>query len=87
MSEDIVQRGISNFLTKLAQGDLKSRDKISLVIQKSIMKSPYPAEFSMLDWREKFEPFTNLAKKDNWWRQKDYNGKPLSEYQRLIKRD
>ena len=87
ISSDIVEKGINNFLSKLAQGDLKAKEKIGLVLQKSIMRSPYPQEFSLLDWRDKFETFAKLHTKENWWRDKDYSGKPLSEYQRLIKRD
>ena len=86
-SPEVVQKGIENFLNKLAQGDLSSKEKIGLVLQKSVMKSPYPQEFSFLDWRLKFEKFTKSYAKENWWREKDYSGKPLSEYQRLIKRD
>jgi hypothetical protein len=86
-SPEVVQKGIENFLNKLAQGDLSSKEKIGLVLQKSVMKSPYPQEFSFLDWRLKFEKFTKTYSKENWWRYKDYSGKPLSEYQRLIKRD
>jgi hypothetical protein len=86
-NSEVVQKGIENFLTKLAKGDLSSKQKIGLVLQKSVMKSPYPQEFSLLDWRSKFDSFTKAYEKENWWREKDYSGKPLTEYQRLIKRD
>ena len=50
------------------------------------MKSPYPEEFNFLDWREKYKTITSQFAKENWWRDSDYKGKPLSEYNKLIKK-
>ena len=84
---ETVEKGLALFIKSLASGNVESKEKLSQMFQRSIMKSPYPEDFSELDWRVKYKQYCDKYSKENWWREQDYKGKPLSEYNKLLKRD
>jgi hypothetical protein len=87
IKEETVVKGLEVFMNTLANGDAEQRNMLSVICERSVMKSPYPEEFNFLDWREKYKAYSSRFVKENWWRDNDYKGKPLSEYSKLIKRD
>lgn len=86
LKEETVLKGLQFYLNTLANGDVEQKNILSVVCERSVMKSPYPIEFNFLDWREKYKPIISQFAKENWWRDSDYKGKPLSEYNKLIKK-
>jgi hypothetical protein len=50
----------------------------------SVLGSPYPKEFNMLDWRTEFEFVCKQFYSESWWRDVDYSGKPLSKYYAIL---
>ena len=87
LKEDTVVKGLQFFLNTLANGDAEQKNTLSVVCERSVMKSPYPSEFNFLDWRDRYKTVISQFANENWWRDNDYKGKPLSEYNKLIKRD
>ena len=87
IKEETVVKGLEVFMNTLANGDAEQRNMLSIICERSVMKSPYPEEFNFLDWRERYKTYSSRFNKENWWRDNDYKGKPLSEYGKLIKRD
>jgi hypothetical protein len=39
----------------------------------------------MLDWRESLTKYCKDYYNEKWWRDEDYKGRPLKEYNRLTK--
>ena len=48
------------------------------------MSSPYPKDFSALDWRERYNSFTANYYLEAWWRDEDYRGDPQEKYDVLL---
>lgn len=80
--EDIV-KGVKEAIKKY-QREAIGQQKISQMFKKSILSSPYPPEMCGLNWREYFAPELIHFKKESWWRESDYKGKPLPIYQPLV---
>ena len=87
IKEETVAKGLDFLLNSLSNGDAEQKNTLSVICERSVMKSPYPQEFNYLDWRERYSKISSQYKKENWWRDNDFKGKPLSEYNKLIKRD
>lgn len=84
VSYDVVFKGLIAYIEKMKQGDSKSEQRIAQIFQRSILRSPYPKNFSMLDWRDTLKAYCNKYDAEKWWRDEDYKGSPLKEYNRLI---
>jgi hypothetical protein len=67
-------------LSKTAEG----RTRIKRMVMASVLGSPYPREFAMLDWREEFGAYCKVLEGEQWWREVDYAGKPLAKYYALL---
>lgn len=83
VSYDVVFKGLIAYIEKLRQGDIQSQLRVSQIFQRSILRSPYSDNFSMLDWRESLSKYCKDYYNEKWWRDEDYKGRPLKEYNRL----
>jgi hypothetical protein len=83
VSYDVVFKGLVSYIEKLRQGDIQAQLRVSQIFQRSIMRSPYKNDFSMLDWRESLDKYCKSYYSEKWWRDEDYKGSPLKEYNRL----
>jgi hypothetical protein len=83
---DVVESGLRNLIEKYMSSDVESKSKILQMFYRSVIKSPYPLGFEMLDWRERFKEYCEKYHEDTWWRNKDYNGKYLSEYDKILRK-
>jgi len=77
---EIVQQAITQLLTNLSKGDLADREKLHKILHASIVGSPYPAEFELLNWRDRFDQIVKPYHKEDWWRDVDYKAKPMPKY-------
>jgi len=83
MKEPAIVAGIEKFLDTLSKGNSVERQRFTEMINKSIILSPYPEDFVLLDWRNRFETYVSRFHHENWWRDEDYKGKSLSQYDKL----
>ena len=75
---------ISSLNVRFADCNGSDTEILERIFNSSIINSPYPEEFLLLDWRNKFDRLTNFFKTESWWRDKDYKGTPLSKYSSLL---
>lgn len=80
---DQVLTGFTKLFDKLDSGTAEERKLLVSAVQKSISRSPYIPEFSLLDWRETF-PIMQKFTKESWWRDTDYPGEPRFQYNKFI---
>lgn len=73
----------SKFLKDLQKTE-EGRVRIRRMIMASILGSPYPKEFRLLDWRKHFSFVCDAFYSESWWRDVDYSGKPMSKYYALL---
>ncbi len=81
--ESTVQKGLDKLIHDLSIGTPADRDKLALMFQRSIIRSPYPEWFVFTDWRNRYQTYVQRHAEDNWWREDDYRGRALPEYQKL----
>lgn len=62
----------------------KERLVVERIFQSSVIGAPYPDEYARRDWREVYEPYTKLFRKEAWWRDVDSGGKPLPKYYAIL---
>ena len=79
--------GLKKLFESLSKGTAEDKILLQTIIQRSISRSPYPAEFSLLDWREHFELLVEKYKIESWWRDEDYPGSPRFDYDKFINND
>jgi hypothetical protein len=65
---------------KLANNNIAGKEQLSSILIASILGSPYPNDFELLEWRDLFEKYTEKFHFEDWWRDNDYKGKPLDKY-------
>lgn len=76
---------IKRVITKLFNN--QEMDILLKIARQSIILSPYPKEFLMLDWRKTFDHVWQeiSAKQQKWWREHDYvHAAPPQHYADLI---
>ena len=54
------------------------------IVKSSILSSPYPSEFSCLDWRDKYQKYIKNYDSESWWRDEDYSGTSPEKYNVLL---
>lgn len=84
IDEAKILKATKDRISALFGGSSVERNQLGKIFQSSIIGSPYPPEFLASDWRERFEAYVVPFKKENWWRDDDYKGKPLPKYYSLI---
>lgn len=80
---EVVEKGLGVMIDALASGDAEGRATLGLMFHRSIIRAPYPDFFQHRDWRERWGKYTKPFQGENWWREKDYLGKPLPQYEKL----
>jgi len=60
------------------------RGEAKRIFLKSIINSPYPSSYELLDWRDLYSDVTKAFEVESWWRDNDYRGKPLPKYKELV---
>lgn len=60
------------------------RAEAKKVLLKSIINSPYPTSYELLDWRDVYSDITKHFEGESWWRDGDYRGKPLPKYKEIV---
>lgn len=84
VDEDAIIDATEQRLKTLCAGSVLDKEQAEKIFQASIIGSPYPEEFLLLDWRSKFKEYTKPYTKQLWWRPEDYKGKPLAKYYSLL---
>lgn len=79
-----VADGLAVRLKELNRGSLEDRKTVERIIIRSVMGSPYPTGFSLLDWRIRFPDIVKLYERESWWRDLDYRGISLPKYNALV---
>lgn len=82
-SRDEVVPSFKKFLDALSDS-AEGRTRIKRMVMASVLGSPYPRGFEMLDWRHEFAKYCRPYESEQWWRDVDYGGKPLTKYYALI---
>lgn len=59
----------------------KDTETLKEIAKMSIDFSPYPSWFNLLDWRFKYIDVFKFLKTMKWWREKDYSGNYVVEYE------
>jgi hypothetical protein len=85
--ESTVQKGLDKLIHDLSTGEASDRGNLELMFQRSIIRSPYPDWFTFKDWRDKYKTYSKRYEEENWWREDDYRGRSLPEYQKLKPND
>lgn len=80
---EVVERGLGVMIDTLATGGAEDRNRLGQMFQRSIIRAPYPDFFEHRNWRERWAKYTLAFQDENWWREKDYRGKPLPQYAKL----
>ena len=75
---DKIIEGISLRLYHFKEKDIETLKEIA---KKSIDFSPYPNWFGLLDWRLKYIDIFKSLKTMKWWREQDYSGNYVVEYE------
>ncbi len=69
----------------LAEGNIEQKRLLGDIFQKSIARSPYLNSMYLLDWRDTFSSLADKYKKESWWKDDDYLGKPRFDYDKIAK--
>lgn len=75
---DKIIEGISLRLYHSKEKDVECLQEIA---KRSIDFSPYPQWFGLLDWRFKYTDIFKTFKTMKWWREQDYSGNYVIEYE------
>lgn len=77
--ESSILSGLEKVMCELKK-DAKGRKKLGLMLRHSVVGSPYPHDFCLLNWRDIFEDTIDIYRNEQWWRNCDYKGEPLKQY-------
>lgn len=83
LKASVIEKGLDAMVEKLASGPAADRERLEGMFHKSVLRSPYPVWFEFLDWRDRYAKYTKPYVDANWWREDDYRGRPLPEYDKL----
>lgn len=84
VSDQDLANGLKNLFTQMSKGNAQEKKLLSDIIQKSISRSPYPANFKLLDWRTLFDKEILKYKSEIWWRADDYPGQPRFKVEKFL---
>lgn len=84
LDEDKIYSVLDKRLKTLSIGMNGNQLIMERIFKSSIMSSPYPKDFSALDWRERYNLFTSNYYLEAWWRDEDYRGDPQEKYDVLL---
>ena len=84
IEEEKILSILENRLESLSVGPTADPTTMERIFNSSIINSPYPAEFSCLNWRNKFDKYAKFFHTETWWRNEDYKGQPLEKYYTLL---
>lgn len=79
-----IEKIVNSLNVRFADNKSTDIEILERIFNSSIINSPYPEEFLMLNWRSEFKSLTNFYRTESWWRDKDYSGKPLDKYFTLL---
>lgn len=80
---EAIVESFTKFLDDLSKTE-EGRTRIRRMAMASVLGSPYPAEFELLNWRKVFQKFCEPYYSEAWWRDVDYAGQPMSKYYAMI---
>jgi len=84
---EAVLKALEERFAKLAGNGFSGKEQLSKILISSILGSPYPSDFELLDWRDTFETQIEAYQSEDWWRDNDYKGVPLDKYYILGKHE
>lgn len=84
MDTDKVIAMVDGKMASLVNGSVLEKELLSKMLQSSIIGSPYPSGYEGVYWRDMFGEYTKTFRKEIWWRENDYKGKPLPKYYSLL---
>ena len=81
---EAIERNIDRHLREATDPEF-----VRVIAKRSHDGSPYPSDFSLLDWRGRFSEVWDRAncRSQTWWREEDNVGRPLIEYEDIIENE
>jgi hypothetical protein len=83
-SLEAVEAGVGKLLSALAAGGAADKEKLSRIFMASVVGSPYPEGFQLLDWRDRYARQLVPYRTEEWFRSRDYACKPLPKYYAIL---
>lgn len=83
VSEKAVESALLKHLKEQSKKGLAGHEVLHEICMASLLGSPYPDNFYMLDWRRRFNTVFGQFAFEKWWRDEDYKGTPLNKYKAL----